>query len=64
MWTIKNAFVTFYEGGKVGLVNGNYKDQDYETLIKLGRGQMFVCSPGNMVLKYNLSSGVQVTLWM
>ena len=63
MFDIKNARVSLYKNKEISSIDANFCDQDYDTIMRLGRGKMYDTVPA-MVLKYNLPNGVIVSLWM
>jgi len=63
MFDIRNANVLFTSCDReVSIITARLADQDYDTLMALGRGTMYVTMP-RMALKYNLPNHVMLGLW-
>lgn len=68
MFSIRNSKVDMFKKSgeirnKVTIISAKLEDQEYETLIHLGRGRMFR-DPSVYALKYKLNESIDCFLWL
>lgn len=68
MFVIRNSNVELFKNSngdrnKVTIISSKLEDQTYETLMHIGRGQMF-SDPATNALKYELNKSISLYLWL